>query len=77
MFATELVKRLDDVGRAVRLRASQVLALLFMDLPEGYEVTLNTARLRDLCQDALIFLDDPDEELQKAVSGELSWINLC
>lgn len=58
----------------MRLKASQVLTVLFMDLPEGYDITLNTARLQDLCQDALIFLDDPDEELQKAVSGKLPWM---
>lgn len=48
-----------------------MLALLFMKLPEDYDINLNSARLQDLCQDALIFLDDPDEELQTAVSGEL------
>ncbi|XP_050715520.1 dynein axonemal assembly factor 5-like [Eriocheir sinensis] len=77
-LADKLIKRLDDVGRAVRLKASQVLTVLFMDLPEGYDITLNTARLQDLCQDALIFLDDPDEELQKAVSEWLEVMkNIC
>lgn len=66
----ELLKRLDDVARAVRLKAAQVLAVLFLNLPEGYDVTLNTARLQDLCKDALIFLDDPDEQLQDAVCGK-------
>lgn len=66
----ELLKRLDDVARPVRLKAAQVLAVLFLDLPEGYDVTLNTARLQDLCKDALIFLDDPDEQLQGAVCGK-------
>lgn len=69
-FSIELIKRLDDVSRSVRMKASQVLTVLFMDLPEGYDIALNSAHLQDLCQDALIFLDDPDVELQKAVSGE-------
>ena len=65
-----MLKRLDDVARAVRLKAAHVLSALFQDLPQGYDVTMNTARLQDLCKDALIFLDDPDEQLQEAVCGK-------
>ncbi|XP_045116850.1 dynein axonemal assembly factor 5-like [Portunus trituberculatus] len=66
-LADKVLKRLDDVARAVRLKAAHVLSVLFQNLPEGYDVTLNTAYLQDLCKDALIFLDDPDEQLQETV----------
>ena len=66
----ELLKRLDDVAREVRLKAAQVLGVLFLNLPEGYDVKLNAARLQHLCKDALIFLDDPDQQIQEAVCGK-------
>ncbi|XP_047500820.1 dynein axonemal assembly factor 5-like [Penaeus chinensis] len=70
-LANKLVKRFDDVSAVVRLKSARVLAALFKHLPENYNPSIQTARLRDLYESATVFLDDPDEILQGAVSDAL------
>ncbi|XP_064104461.1 dynein axonemal assembly factor 5-like [Macrobrachium nipponense] len=70
-LADKLVGRLDDIQAIVRLRAANVLTLLFQTLPENYDATLQSARLQDLYERSMIFLDDPDIKLQEAVLGVL------
>ncbi|XP_042232558.1 dynein axonemal assembly factor 5-like [Homarus americanus] len=67
IFADKLVKRFDDVAPQIRLKAARVLAELFNNLPNRYDPILHTARLQDLYDAAVIFLDDPDAKLQEAV----------
>ncbi|KAK7070029.1 hypothetical protein SK128_001063 [Halocaridina rubra] len=70
-FSDKLVKRLDDVKASVRLRAAQVLSFLFGHLPENYNSGLQSKRLEDLFESAIIYLDDPDIRLQEAVLDTL------
>lgn len=74
LFFPELVKRFDDVSAVVRLKSARVLAALFKNLPENYNPSIQSARLRDLYESATVFLDDPDEILQGAVSGTQNYV---
>nr|XP_053634775.1 dynein axonemal assembly factor 5-like [Cherax quadricarinatus] len=71
VLAEKLVKRFDDVSQRIRLKAAQVLAVLFENLPENYDSRLHSGQLQDLYKDAVIFLDDTDDKLQEAVSSTL------
>lgn len=64
------MKRFDDVDQRVRLRAAQILSLMFSVMPKNYDPEVNSTRLLDLLGDAVIFLDDPDTKLQEAVVGK-------
>lgn len=74
---TELVKRFDDVDQRVRLRAAQILSVLFSGTPKNYDPEVNSARLLGLLGDAVIFLDDPDTKLQEAVVGKKPYASHC
>lgn len=74
---TELVKRFDDVDQRVRLRAAQVLSVMFSAMPKNYDPEVNSARLLDLLGDAVIFLDDLDTKLQEAVLGKKPYASYC
>ncbi|CAL4070787.1 unnamed protein product, partial [Meganyctiphanes norvegica] len=66
-LAHKLVGRFDDVNSGVRLRAAEVLPVLFDHRPADYDPQLQSARLKDLYDSAVIFIDDPDMKLQEAV----------
>ncbi|NXJ70212.1 DAAF5 factor, partial [Rostratula benghalensis] len=64
---TEVLKRLDDASRDVRLAAAGTLADWFRSLRDSALRATMETQVEFLYQELLIHLDDPDEDTQKAV----------
>uniref|UniRef100_A0A803VEZ2 Dynein axonemal assembly factor 5 n=2 Tax=Ficedula albicollis TaxID=59894 RepID=A0A803VEZ2_FICAL len=64
---TEVLKRLDDASSDVRLAAAHTLANWFKCLKDSDVKSSMEGHVEFLYQELLVHLDDPDENLQKAV----------
>ncbi|NXT01149.1 DAAF5 factor, partial [Jacana jacana] len=64
---TEVLKRLDDASRDVRLAAARTLAHWFRSLRDSALRATMETQVEFLYQELLIHLDDPDEDTQTAV----------
>ncbi|NXQ52942.1 DAAF5 factor, partial [Anthoscopus minutus] len=64
---TEVLKRLDDASCDVRLAAAHTLANWFKCLKDSDVKSSMEGHVEFLYQELLVHLDDPDENLQKAV----------
>uniref|UniRef100_A0A8C4QWF5 Dynein axonemal assembly factor 5 n=1 Tax=Eptatretus burgeri TaxID=7764 RepID=A0A8C4QWF5_EPTBU len=67
----DVLKRLDDSVKDVRLAAAQVLNIWFSCLGNNYDTQCYKAHLEFLYSSLLVYLDDPDAETQQAVLDAL------
>lgn len=67
---SEVLKRLDDASCEVRLAAAHTLANWFKCLKDSDVKSSMENHVEFLYQELLVHLDDPDENLQKAVLGK-------
>lgn len=67
---SEVLKRLDDASGEVRLAAAHTLANWFKCLKDSDVKSSMENHVEFLYQELLVHLDDPDENLQKAVLGK-------
>ncbi|XP_053898776.1 dynein axonemal assembly factor 5 [Malaclemys terrapin pileata] len=63
----ELLKRLDDAAHDVRLAAAQALTNWFKCIRNDDEKTVLKSNIEFLYRELLIHLDDPDQNIQRAV----------
>lgn len=70
LLLSEVLKRLDDASCDVRLAAAHTLADWFKCLKDSDVKSSMEAHVELLYQELLVHLDDPDENLQKAVLGK-------
>lgn len=68
----ELLKRLDDETKDVRLAAAEALAKIYNNLPPDYTVKQFEAYFDHVVGVLIVHLDDRDEAIQDGVSGKLS-----
>jgi len=75
----ELLKRLDDSSDEVRIAAIETFSAYFGCLCKEYEVALYRAHLEQIFKGLLLHMDDPQEEVQRAVLGItiVMQINAC
>uniref|UniRef100_A0A674JVF0 Dynein axonemal assembly factor 5 n=1 Tax=Terrapene triunguis TaxID=2587831 RepID=A0A674JVF0_9SAUR len=66
-FFLELLKRLDDAAHDVRLAAAQALTDWFKCIRNDDEKTVIKSNIEFLYRELLIHLDDPDQNIQRAV----------
>lgn len=67
---SEVLKRLDDASCDVRLAAAHTLVNWFKCLKDSDVKSSMEGHVEFLYQELLVHLDDPDENLQKAVLGK-------
>ncbi|XP_076838307.1 dynein axonemal assembly factor 5 [Brachyhypopomus gauderio] len=63
----ELLKRVDDSSEEVRVEALKVLSAWFSGLGRDYEPAAHRPHLEFLLQQLLLYLDDPDQQVQLLV----------
>lgn len=65
----ELLKRMDDENKDVRLAAAKAISQIYENLPEDYTVERFNAYFDHTVGALIIHLDDRDEGIQNAVFG--------
>ena len=66
-FYAEILKRLDDAQDQIRVEACKTLGVMFELMPEFWSSSLYPYSIKAI----FIHLDDPNEDIQKAVTDVL------
>lgn len=69
---SEVLKRLDDTSRDVRLAAAHALTSWFQCFKDSDVKSSMENHIEFLYQELLVHLDDPDENTQNAILGKTS-----
>lgn len=66
----ELLKRLDDSSQEVRVEALKALSVWLSSLDKNFDTHTHRPNLEYLFQHLLLYLDDPDHQIQLMVLGK-------